>query len=216
MLNRLALATRASRRMLVIAAAVVAVNGTSIAQTGKEANPVVVMETTKGTITLELYPDKAPVTVENFLWYVDNGFFNGLIFHRVMTAFMIQGGGFTKDMVQKQPRPAIKNEAKNGLKNDRGTVAMARTTEINSATCQFFINLKDNGFLNYTGDDPKRYGYAVFAKVTDGMAVVDDIATVKVVDRDGHQNVPATPVVINKAYRAQAAKKQETTAPAKE
>jgi cyclophilin family peptidyl-prolyl cis-trans isomerase len=169
---------------------------------------MVVMETTKGTITIELYSDKAPATVENFLWYVDNGFYNGLIFHRVIPNFMIQGGGFTKDMVQKEPKPPIKNEAKNGVGNARGTIAMARTTDINSATCQFFINLKDNGFLNYSGDTPQKYGYAVFGKVVDGMTVVDEIAKAKTADSGGHQNVPATPIIINKAYRAPAAKKE--------
>jgi peptidyl-prolyl cis-trans isomerase A (cyclophilin A) len=178
----------------------------------EEANPLVIMETTKGTITIELYPEEAPATVENFLWYVDNEFYDGLIFHRVIPNFMIQGGGFTKDLVKKSSNPAIKNEASNGLKNNRGTLAMARTPDPNSATCQFFINLKDNDFLNYTG--PDNYGYAVFGAVIEGMDAVDAIAAVKTVTKDGYKDVPATPVVINKAYRkdAQATKKTEKDA----
>jgi cyclophilin family peptidyl-prolyl cis-trans isomerase len=174
----------------------------------QEANPVVVMETSKGTITIELYPDKAPVSVENFLWYVDNSFYDGLIFHRVIPDFMIQGGGFTKDLVKKSSNPPIKNEANNGLKNNRGTVAMARTPDPNSATCQFFINLKDNNFLNY--QNPQNYGYAVFGEVIDGMDVVDAIAAVKTATKDGYKDVPATPVVITKAYRQEAPAKGDT------
>jgi cyclophilin family peptidyl-prolyl cis-trans isomerase len=173
----------------------------------KGDNPVVVMETSKGAITIELYADKAPITVENFLWYVDNEFYDGLIFQRVMANFMIQGGGYTKDLVKKQPNPAIENEATNGVKNERGTIAMARTNEVKSATCQFFINLKDNEFLNHKDTTPQGYGYAVFGKVTDGMDVVDEIAAVKVVDKEGYKNVPATPVVITKVYRSEGTKK---------
>ena len=165
----------------------------------EEANPVVIMETSKGTITIELYPNKAPDTVKNFLSYVDNQFYDGLIFHRVIPNFMIQGGGFTKDLVKKSSNPPIKNEADNGLKNNRGTLAMARTNDPNSATCQFFINLKDNDFLDYK--NPRNPGYAVFGTVTDGMDVVDAIAAVKTVSKDGYRDVPATPVVITKAYR---------------
>lgn len=193
-----------------IVAVAAAYMGLSAVDTAKaeEANPVVIMETSKGTITIELYPDKAPVSVENFLWYVDNSFYDGLIFHRVMPDFMIQGGGFTKDLVKKSSNPAIKNEATNGLKNSRGTVAMARTPDPNSATCQFFINLKDNNFLNY--QNPQNYGYAVFGEVTDGMDVVDAIAAVKTVTKDGYKDVPATPVVITKAYRQEAPAKGDT------
>jgi cyclophilin family peptidyl-prolyl cis-trans isomerase len=177
--------------------------------TAKGDNPVVIMETSKGAITIELYADKAPVSVENFLWYVDKEFYNGLVFHRVMANFMIQGGGFTKDLVKKQANPGIKNEANNGVKNDRGTLAMARTPDINSATSQFFVNLKNNDFLNYKNDSPQGYGYAVFGMVIDGMDVVDEIAAVKVVTKDGYENVPATPVVITKAYRSEGTPKKQ-------
>jgi peptidyl-prolyl cis-trans isomerase A (cyclophilin A) len=168
----------------------------------KSGNPVVVMETTKGTIKIELFAKEAPKSVENFLWYVDHEFYDGLIFHRVMDNFMIQGGGFTKDLVKKRGNPAIENEAHNGLKNDRGTLAMARTPDINSATSQFFINLKDNAFLNHRGKTRSDYGYAVFGKVVEGLEVIDAIAKVKVVDKEGHEAVPATAVVIKKAYQS--------------
>lgn len=169
--------------------------------TAKTTNPVVIMETTKGTIKIELYPDEAPITVKNFLWYVDHKFYEGLIFHRVIGNFMIQGGGFTRDLVKKQPNAPIKNEADNGLKNERGTIAMARTSKINSATSQFFINLKDNHGLNFRERTLQGYGYAVFGRVIDGMDVVDAIAKVKTIRKDGYNDVPATPVVIKKAYR---------------
>lgn len=165
---------------------------------GEAVHPVVILETTKGIITIELYPDKAPVTVENFLSYVDAGFYNGTIFHRVIPKFMIQAGGFTPDMRQKQTRPPIKNEADNGLRNSRGTVAMARSQDINSATSQFFINLVDNGFLDHGVRD---FGYAVFGKVTEGMDVVDRIAGVSTGAFGRFENVPLQPVVILKARR---------------
>lgn len=167
----------------------------------KTKNPVVVMETSKGAITIELDAEKAPGTVKNFLWYVDNGFYDGLVFHRVIENFMIQGGGFTKDLVKKQPNPPIKNEADNGLKNDRGTIAMARIPEVHSATCQFYINLKDNNALNFREPTPRGYGYAVFGKVVDGMEVVDEIALVKTARKSGMDDVPVTPIVIKKAYQ---------------
>jgi peptidyl-prolyl cis-trans isomerase A (cyclophilin A) len=160
--------------------------------------PIVIFSTTLGDITIELYPDKAPMTVENFLAYVDSGFYNETIFHRVILGFMIQGGGFTADMKQKRTRPFIKNEADNGLKNERGTLAMARTREINSATSQFFINLADNAFLNHGGRD---FGYAVFGKVIEGMDVVDKIAAVPTDNRGMYQNVPQEPVVIRSVRR---------------
>ncbi len=159
---------------------------------------VVILETTKGEIEIELDTDKAPITVENFLEYVDAGFFDDTIFHRVIPDFMIQGGGFTADMSQKKTRAPIKNEADNGLKNDRGTLAMARTRDVNSATAQFFINLKDNDFLNHGGRD---FGYAVFGRVASGMEVVDAIAAVDTGRKGIHQNVPTEPVVIKKAKR---------------
>ncbi len=159
---------------------------------------MVVFETSKGDITIELYPDDAPDTVQNFLKYVDDGFFDGTIFHRVIPNFMIQGGGFTEDMRQKPTRDAIKNEAKNGLKNDRGTIAMARTSVVDSATSQFFINHADNAFLNHSQRD---FGYAVFGRVVDGMDVVDAIATVKTGRHGPHDDVPEEPVVIRVARR---------------
>jgi cyclophilin family peptidyl-prolyl cis-trans isomerase len=200
----------------VVLGAIVGIIATSCTTTAKEGNPVVVMETTKGTITIEVYADKAPGTVENFLWYVDNEFYNGLVFHRVVENFMIQGGGMTKDLVKKQGRGPIKNEADNGVKNLRGTLAMARTPDVNSATSQFFINLKDNGSLDFKDKSARGYGYCVFGAVIDGMDVVDEIAAVKVVDKGGHQNVPATAIVINKAYRGEAPKKSEKKEEAKE
>jgi len=162
-------------------------------------NPVVVMETSMGDIVIELDAEKAPISTDNFMTYVDEKFFNGLIFHRVISNFMIQGGGFTKDMVKKSGHPAIKNEADNGLSNKRGTIAMARTNAVNSATSQFFINVKDNGPLDYRG--PNQYGYAVFGHVIEGMDVVDDIRNVTTVSKNGMNDVPSTPVVIYKAYR---------------
>jgi peptidyl-prolyl cis-trans isomerase A (cyclophilin A) len=166
------------------------------------ADPKVRMQTSEGPITIELYPDKAPQTVKNFLAYVDEGFYDGTIFHRVIPGFMIQGGGFTADIDRKPTHAPIKNEADNGLKNDRGTIAMARTAAPDSATAQFFINLKDNDFLNHTGKTLRGWGYAVFGKVTDGMEVVDKIAAVPTGNNPkGLQNVPKTPVVIEKVTR---------------
>ncbi len=160
--------------------------------TGK--NPVVLMETSLGNIKIELYPQKAPVTVKNFLDYVKSGFYNGTIFHRVINGFMIQGGGFTADLREKPTNPPIKNEADNGLKNDRGTIAMARTGDPNSATAQFFINVVDNNRLNRPS--PDGFGYAVFGKVIAGMDVVDKIKAVPTGFSKGFQDVPQTPVVI--------------------
>ncbi len=160
----------------------------------KGGHPVVVLETSLGTIELELDAEKAPISVENFLAYVDAGHYDGTLFHRVIPGFMIQGGGFDQSMKQKPTRGPIKNEADNGLTNQRGTVAMARTSDVNSATSQFFINVVDNGFLNHSGRD---FGYAVIGKVTSGMDVADKIAAVK----RGAQDVPVEPVVIKKATR---------------
>jgi len=163
-------------------------------------NPKVVLETNKGNITISLYPDKAPKSVENFLAYVRSGFYDGTIFHRVIPGFMIQGGGFTPDMTQKDTRAPIKNEADNGLSNERGTLAMARTGDPDSATSQFFINQVDNPRLDFTSKDSGRtWGYAVFGKVTDGMDVVDEISKVDTDTRNGHQSVPVDPVVIEHA-----------------
>lgn len=163
-------------------------------------NPVVVMETSKGNIEIELNEEQAPISTKNFLDYVNEGFYDGLIFHRVMDGFMIQGGGFNKDMNEKPTKEPIKNEADNGLKNDRGTIAMARTMVVDSATSQFFINVVDNDFLNFQAPNPQGYGYAVFGKVTNGMDVVDEIKSVQTTTKGMHQNVPVEPIIINKAY----------------
>jgi cyclophilin family peptidyl-prolyl cis-trans isomerase len=157
---------------------------------------IVVIETSEGEIRLELWSDKAPITVENFLGYAKEGFYDGTIFHRVIDDFMIQGGGFTADMKPKQPHEPIKNEASSDLKNDRGTIAMARTAMVDSATCQFFINVKDNDSLNHKDDTPRGFGYAVFGKVVDGLDVVDKIKKVKTGSAGPYQNVPVQPVVI--------------------
>jgi cyclophilin family peptidyl-prolyl cis-trans isomerase len=156
------------------------------------------IETTKGTITLELNEEKAPATVANFVQYAKDGHYDGTIFHRVIDGFMIQGGGFTSDMNQKQTRAPIRYEAMNGLKNKRGTIAMARTMVVDSATSQFFINLVDNDFLDFQNPSPQGFGYAVFGEVTDGMAVVDAIAKVKTGFAGPHQNVPEEAIVIRK------------------
>lgn len=161
--------------------------------------PVVVMETTAGSIRIELYPGQAPVTVENFRHYVREGFLNGLIFHRVIPGFVIQGGGFEPEMKQRQAtRPPIVNEADNGLKNLRGTLSMARTNVVNSATSQFFINLRDNASLDHRGQ--AQFGYAVFGKVVEGMEVVDKIAAEPTATKGFHQDVPVRDVLIVKAY----------------
>lgn len=166
-----------------------------------EENPRVVLETGMGNITLELYPAKAPLTVKNFLTYVDEKFYDGTIFHRVIRGFMIQGGGMTADMGEKPTHAAIRNEADNGLRNDRGTIAMARTQVPDSATAQFFINAKDNAFLNFRSKTVEGYGYCVFGKVIKGMDVVDAIEAVATGNKGYHQDVPLKPVVILKAYR---------------
>ncbi|MBQ6136881.1 MAG: peptidyl-prolyl cis-trans isomerase [Kiritimatiellae bacterium] len=156
------------------------------------------METSMGTITVELDAEKAPETVRNFVEYAKEGFYDGTIFHRVIDGFMIQGGGFTRDMNQKATRAPIRNEAMNGMKNSRGTIAMARTMVVDSATSQFFINLVDNGFLDFTSPTQQGFGYAVFGRVTDGMEVVDRIAKVRTGFSGPYQNVPEEPVVIRK------------------
>jgi cyclophilin family peptidyl-prolyl cis-trans isomerase len=164
-------------------------------------NPRVEMDTTKGKIILELYADKAPKTVKNFLAYVDAGFYDGTIYHRVIPNFMIQGGGFTADMKQKKTQAPIDNEADNGLRNERGTIAMARTSNPHSATAQFFINTKNNDFLNHKGKSPQGWGYAVFGRVAEGMDVVDAISKVKTGARGPFRDVPSDPVVITRVKR---------------
>jgi cyclophilin family peptidyl-prolyl cis-trans isomerase len=162
----------------------------------EEKNPQVVMETSMGTVKIELFQDKAPISVRNFLSYVKEGYYDGLIFHRVIKNFMVQGGGLDVDMQTKKTKFAIKNEATNGLKNTRGTLAMARTSMVDSATSQFFINVVDNAFLDHTGKTPDRFGYAVFAQVVEGMDIVDAIREVKTGNKGGHQDVPVEPVFI--------------------
>jgi len=165
-------------------------------------NPSVLIETTMGNITIELDMENAPASSENFLAYVDDGYFVDTTFHRVIPNFMIQGGGITADMTDKPSRRApIENEANNGLKNDRGTLAMARTSDPHSATSQFFINHSDNGFLNFTSESMQGWGYAVFGKVTEGMDVVDAIAQVPTGNKAGHQNVPIEAITITGVSR---------------
>ena len=159
----------------------------------------VILETSKGNITLELDAEKAPATVENFLKYVNDGFYDGTIFHRVIPNFMIQCGGFMPGMVQKATQDPIENEADNGLSNERGSIAMARTNDPHSATSQFFINHNDNGFLNHTAPNGQGWGYCVFGKVTDGMDVVDAIAGVATGNDSGHGDVPVETITIEKA-----------------
>ena len=172
--------------------------GSAIAE---DINPKVVLETSKGKIVLELYPDQAPETVKNFLSYVDANFYDGTIFHRVIGNFMIQGGGFKTDMQRRDARPPIKNEADRGLKNDRGTIAMARTGDPHSATTQFFINTVNNDFLNHKSKTQQGWGYAAFGKVIEGLDTVDAIAAVKTTTRGPYRDVPVEPVVINSARR---------------
>ena len=163
----------------------------------EEKNPVVIMETSMGNVKIELFKDKAPISVRNFLSYVKDAYYDGTIFHRVIKTFMVQGGGMDENMQPKKTKFAIKNEATNGLKNLRGTLAMARTSVVDSATSQFFINVVDNAFLDHSGKTPDRFGYAVFAQVVEGMDVVDAIREVKTGNKGGHQDVPVEPVFIN-------------------
>ncbi len=167
------------------------------------AKPVVIMETSEGTVTIELWRDKAPRTVENFLRYTDEKFYDGTIFHRVIDGFMIQGGGFTEDMKEKKMHEPIKNEARADVPNKRGTLAMARTQVVDSATAQFFINLKDNGFLNHRDETATGYGYAVFGKVIEGMDVVDKIAKVPTGTAGAFSDVPKKSVVIKRVRQAE-------------
>ena len=158
-------------------------------------------ETSLGDFTIELFEKEAPESVANFSRYIEEGFFDGTIFHRIVPGFVIQGGGFTEDMSQKKTKPPIKNEADNGLKNQRGTLSMARTNDINSATSQFFVNLKDNDFLDHSRGN---FGYAVFAKVTDGMDVVDKIAAVETGRKRGFDDVPVEPVIMKSVQKVKA------------
>ena len=166
-------------------------------------NTTVAIETSLGTMKAELYGDKAPVTVANFLAYADAGFYDGTVFHRVIPGFMVQGGGFTPDMVQKETKAPIRNEARNGLSNARGTLAMARTSVVDSATCQFFVNHKDNAFLDFSAPTAQGWGYAVFGKLVDGYDVLDKIAAVETGRVGYFENVPKKPVVILSVKRAE-------------
>ncbi len=188
------------RKILMLMVAMVLIAGPVL------AGPEVIIQTTLGDIRVELEAEKAPVSVENFLAYADAGYYDGTIFHRVIRNFMVQGGGFTENMVQKSTRAPIRNEADNGLKNSRGTLAMARTADINSATSQFFINLVDNTFLDHKVRD---YGYAVFGRVVEGMDVVDKLASVPTGVKSGMRDVPTVPVLIKKVVRVDAGGKEE-------
>ena len=160
----------------------------------------VVLETNKGSIELELFDDSAPITVKNFIGYVDSKFYEGTIFHRVIDNFMIQGGGFDTKMIEKKTKPPIKNEATNRISNSTGTIAMARTSVVNSATSQFFINVNDNNFLNHRGTGPSEYGYAVFGKVIKGMSVVNVIKKAYKSPKGAHRDLPVEQIIITKAY----------------
>jgi peptidyl-prolyl cis-trans isomerase A (cyclophilin A) len=168
------------------------------APTPARGNPVVVVSTSMGEITLELFKDRAPMSVENFLQYVRDGFYEGTIFHRVKRGYVIQGGGYTAEMVERATRPPILNEATNGLKNVRGTLAMARTRALRSGTSQFYINLANNGMLDHRGYSPEDFGYAVFGRVLSGMDVVDQIAATPTGISGDHEDVPKAPVLIQK------------------
>lgn len=182
------------RRLICLMLLGLCLAGTAFAAEG--GNPQLLIETNLGNVKVELFQKEAPISVKNFLEYAKTGLYNGTIFHRVIPGFMIQGGGFTSTMVQKPTKAPIKNEATNGLKNERGTLAMARTNVVDSATSQFFINVANNEFLNHRGNNPNSYGYAVFGKVLSGMDVVDKIATTPTGFQYGMADVPTTPVVI--------------------
>ena len=191
--------------LVLLTALFLNITGTAPAFAGKgQKNPMVYVKTNLGSFTIELYPDKAPLTVENFMHYVDHKFYNGLIFHRVMDGFMIQGGGFNPDMVQKSPSPPIKNEATNGLKNLKYTIAMARTGVVDSATSQFFINVKDNTALDNKGTAQSEFGYCVFGKVIEGMEVIDKIKAVKTTKKGSYSDVPVKPVIIKSISKLEA------------
>jgi cyclophilin family peptidyl-prolyl cis-trans isomerase len=187
-----------SFRMLASVVGMVGIMTSGAVGASAQDNPVVVMETTLGNITIELLADAAPITVENFVQYANDGFFAGTVFHRVIPGFMIQGGGLTANLSEKTTRAPIRNEADNGVTNARGTISMARTNVVDSATAQFFINTVDNArSLDHRGTSPRDYGYAVFGRVTAGMDVVDAISGVSTTRQGPHQNVPTEPVVIN-------------------
>ena len=177
----------------------------AVAPAALASNPKVEVKTSLGTVVIDLYPENAPQTVENFLQYVKDGFYDGTVFHRVIPGFMVQGGGFTRNLQQKPTRPAIRNEAGNGLRNAIGTVAMARTKDPHSATAQFFINVADNDFLDFKSPDENGYGYTVFGRVSAGMDVVQKMLQVPTATVGPHQNVPRTPIVIESTRLIEAA-----------
>ena len=191
---------------LAVVVTVLALGTSSLAAQAPAAkpNPQVALDTSKGKIVIELFPDKSPLTVANFLQYVKSGFYDGVIFHRVIPGFMVQTGGFTPDMTQKPTKGQISNESKNGVKNERGTLSMARLSEPHTASSQFYINLKDNRSLDAS---PSGWGYTVFGKVVEGMDVVDSIATVRTARRGQHGDVPIEAVIIKKASVVAAAAK---------
>ncbi len=190
------IAAKGITALLAVMCLIIFTKGTAMSD---NKNPEVLLKTSMGDIVIELYEDKAPVTVKNFLRYVRDGKYDGTVFHRVIDGFMIQGGGMSPDMKERNTYAPIKNEAGNGLENDKGTVAMARTQVVDSATAQFFINLKDNDFLNHRDDTSRGYGYAVFGRVVKGMDIVEKIGHVKTGARGFHRDVPLEPVVIEKA-----------------
>jgi cyclophilin family peptidyl-prolyl cis-trans isomerase len=184
------------KKFILILSVVAAILFSAEGEKTMTANPVVALKTSEGVIKIELYPNKAPVTVENFLAYANEGFYNGTIFHRVIPNFMIQGGGFETGLAQKETKDQIVNEAGNGLSNARGTVAMARTNVVDSATAQFFINVADNTFLDHADDTPRGFGYCVFGKVIEGLDVADKIVNVPRGNFGYHQDVPKEDIVI--------------------
>ena len=181
-------------KYLVITAIIFLNNGANAEMT---TNTKIIIKTTSGDIKIELYDDKAPITSENFKKYIESGYFTDTIFHRVIKDFMIQGGGFTTEMDEKDSMPPIQNEANNGVSNERGTIAMARTPDPHSASSQFFINLKDNNFLDFTAETPQGWGYCAFGKVFEGMDILDKIALVDTGSYGAHQDVPKEPITIN-------------------
>ncbi len=202
-----------NKLIAIATAALLAASFVSYAADGT-ANPRVKIETTKGTIVVELFPKAAPKTVANVLQYVKDGFYDGTIFHRVIKNFMIQGGGFTKDMTEKPTRPPVPNEADNGLKNDLGTLAMARTGDPNSATAQFFINTKDNAFLNFRSKDAQGWGYCVFGRVVSGLPIVKAMENEPTGNSGMFQDVPQTPIVMTKVTLVATAAPKPAAAPA--
>lgn len=184
------------KRIIIFLIIAVALSTGACAKKKKVDNVKVIMKTSKGDVHIELFADDAPVTIKNFLRYADEKLYDGTVFHRVISNFMVQGGGFLPGMTQRKTYPPIKNESRNGLNNTRGTLAMARTVHIDSATSQFFINVKDNYFLDYMDHSPKGFGYCVFGRVTKGMDVIDKIRYVKTQKKGVFQNVPVEDVVI--------------------